>query len=259
MKLETMFNSIDNVIKNNELHAFYQPIYDANDKKIIGAEALARIIKRDGSILSPMNFLPFIEDSVDALKLDWQIIEDVCQFLYSRKKRGLYLVPVSINLSKMHSYEKDFIDKICQIVDKYQLPHEYINFELTEETLSYFADSAHAIMGELREKGFKLFIDDFGVGVFSLDFIRNVDVDALKVDRKVISWEMTSKYDHVILETILFLGNKLGVDVVLEGVENEEQFNRLKNLGGQKMQGFYLSKPIDSRSFDLLLSHSIKK
>ena len=253
MNLQSMFNSIDNVIKNNELHAFYQPVFDVKTRKIVGCEALARIIKRDGKVLSPMTFLPFIEDSIDALALDWHIIEEVCAFLANRKRRGLSIVPISINLSKMHNHEKDFVEKLCLVVDKYKIPHEYINLELTEGTLEYFSESAHDVMSALREKGFKLFVDDFGVGLFSLNFIRNVDIDALKVDRTVISGEISSQKDHIIVETILFLGEKLGVDVILEGVETEEQLKHLQDMGCSKAQGFYLSKPIDPVSFDNLL------
>ena len=253
MNFQSVFNSIDNVIKNNELHAFYQPVYDIKTKKIVGAEALARIIKRDGKVLSPMAFLPFIEDSMDALALDWHIIEEVCMFLANRKSRNLPLIPVSINLSKMHNHENNFVEKLCEMVDKYKIPHEFINLELTEETLEYFSEDAQDIMKELRDKGFKLFVDDFGVGLFSLNFIRNVDIDALKVDRSVIMGEIKSQKDRIIIETIMFLGEKLGVDVILEGVETEQQFNHLRDMGCKKAQGFYLSKPMDVVSFDNLL------
>lgn len=153
----------------------------------------------------------------------------------------------------MHNYEKDFVEKICNVVDKYEIPHQYINFELTEETLAYFAESAHDVMSSLREKGFKLFVDDFGVGAFSLSFIRNVDIDALKVDRTVVMGEMTSEKDRIIIETVLFLGKKLDVDVILEGVETEEQFNHLEKMGCHKAQGFYLSKPMDVVALENLL------
>ena len=258
MNLQSVFHSLDDVIKNNELHAFYQPVYDLKTKKIIGAEALARIIKKDGKVISPMAFLPYIEDSKEALTLDWHIIEEVCSFLNGRKLRGLELVPISINISKMHNYEPDFVEKICKVVDKYSIPHNYIDLELTEETLESFDESVQDIMSKLREKGFKLIVDDFGVGLSSLNFIRTVDIDALKVDRSIVMGEMFSEKDHIIVETILFLGQKLGVDVVLEGVENENQFNRLKEMGCSKVQGFYLSKPIDSLSFEKLLRFSAK-
>ena len=117
MKLDSIFTNINALIKNNELHAFYQPIYDVEDNKIVAAEALARIVKKDGKIYPPNTFLPFIEESIDALTLDYHIIEDVCKLLSERKKRCIPLIPITINISKMHIYENDFVKKVTSLIE----------------------------------------------------------------------------------------------------------------------------------------------
>ena len=253
MGIEAAFRNFDDILRNKELHAFFQPIYNIESGRIIAIEALARIVKKDGNIYSPGSFFSFIEDSKDAVKLDWEIIEQSCKFLSELKRMGLMQVPLSLNLSKMHVFEPHFIQKLVATVDRYDIAHSLIHLELTEDTLNYFSDDSYQKLVELRDQGFKLLVDDFGLGMFSLNFIREVKIDGLKIDRSVIAGDLRSERDHIIVETMLFVGKRLGIDVTFEGIETGDQLNILRKLGCKQGQGFFYSKPISKENLIKLL------
>ena len=247
-RLDTLFINIVEIIAAKELQAYYQPVYDLKERKIVGLEALARIVKKNGEVVPPGRFIPFLEESKDALKLDWAILEDVCSHLAEMKKKGLQLVPVSINFSKMHAIEQDFLDKLCKIVDKYGIDHNLIILEVTEESLEYYADDAKYLVNCIKENGFKLSVDNFGTGISSLSFIRETPFDILKIDRSIVAMSEYSLKDRIIIKTMIELGEALGAVVVLEGIETSAQLEELRGLGCKKAQGFLLSKPMNVAS-----------
>lgn len=238
------FINLDEIIARKELQAYYQPLYDIKTNKIVACEALARIVKENGEIVPPGKFIPFLDESRGALKLDWYILEEVCKMLKELKDSGSKLVPMSINFSKMHALEANFIGKITEIVDKYNVSHNLIQIEVTEENLQYYEDDANYLINELRKQGFKLAVDNFGTGVSSLNFIRSIDFDMLKIDRSMISSPVLTKKDYVIVKAMIELGHNLGLEVVAEGVETKEQVQMLSQIGCTTAQGFYYSKPI---------------
>ena len=239
------FINLDEIIMHKELQAYYQPMYDMGSKKIVACEALARIVKENGEIVPPGKFIPFLDESKDALKLDWYILEEVCAVLKELKESGAQVVPMSINFSKMHALESNFIEKMTGIVDKYGVAHDLIHLEVTEENLLYYEDDANYLINELRKQGFKLAVDNFGTGVSSLNFIRGIDFDILKVDRSMISSPVLTKKDYVIVKAMIELGHDLGLEVVAEGVETKEQVDMLSEIGCTTAQGFFYSKPIN--------------
>ena len=247
--IENNFIDIDKIISDKELCAYYQPIFDTSNNRIVAAEALARIVKSNGEIVPPNNFIPFLEDSKAALKLDWYIVEEVCKLLSELKKAGQRVVPIAINFSKMHAIEEDFIERLDNLTNKYDVDHGLIHIELHEDTLQYLADDTKFIMSSLRSKGYKISVDDFGKGTASLIFIREMEFDLFKIDRSVIAGKLETERDKKIVKALINLGYSLDADVVVQGVETKEQLQILKELGCKHVQGFYLSRPISQVVF----------
>ena len=218
-----------------------------NSNKVIGCETLARLVKANGEIIPPGKFIPFIEESRDALVLDWYILDCACKFLVELRNAKIRLVPISINFSKMHALEPDFINKLLDTVDKYELDHELIKIEFTESDLEYYASDAKFIVNQLREHGFGLVVDNFGTGISSLNFLREFDFDVLKIDRSLISSRTISEKDKIIVKMMIELGGELGMQVVAEGVETKEQADILSAAGCKNAQGFYYSRPVSNK------------
>lgn len=237
-------------LQRREFTAYYQPKVDITTGKVIGAEALCRWI-RDGRMIMPAEFIPVLERGYDICKLDFYMLDQVCRDIRRWLEEGREAVRVSINFSRRHITNPDLFDQIVEIVDRYQIPHEYIEIELTETTTDVEFKALRKTVSGLQEAGFSASVDDFGVGYSSLNLIKVIPWNILKLDKSILptaggNIERESKmFAHVIA-----MAHEIGVICVAEGVETREQLHIMYRYGCRLAQGFLFDKPLPAADFE---------
>lgn len=244
---------MDDALKSQQFEVYYQPKCDIDTGKVIGAEALIRWHHPNEGYLSPAYFIPIFEQNGTCVELDYYVYEQVCRMGRKCLDEGRPIVPVSVNVSRWSLYNEDLVGNIIKIVDKYQLPHEYIEFEITESAFVLEANLLTAFSQHLRENGFKVLIDDFGSGYSSLNSLKDILVDILKIDIKFLPVSKKEKKAEIILSSIIDMGLMLGLGVIAEGVETKEQVELLKTLGCKCVQGYYFYRPMPYTEFQKVL------
>lgn len=242
-------DEVQAAIKNHELQAYYQPQFDAITNNLVGAEALVRWIRPDGSMVMPGDFIPQLEQGDEIRALDWYILEEVCVFLKKQKEDKICSVPIAVNFSRRHVCEDSFIEKLCAIVDRYEVAHSMIDVEITE---SAFVDESEEIsrwIEGVRKEGFRVAIDDFGSGLSSLSFVKDISVDILKIDRALLSRNCEDEKERIVLESIFTFAHRLKLVTVAEGVETREQLGFLRTCSCKVIQGFLFAKPMPAVQF----------
>lgn len=245
-------DEIEMALKNNEFEPYFQPQYRTADKKIYGAEALMRWRKKDGTIVSPSGFIPLAEKNGFVSQLDENMFYMVCKRQRELLDSGIQPVPVSVNMSRQLLYDSMFIEKYIGVMQQFRLPTELIELEITETALFENQDKFLDIINRLHDYGFKILMDDFGTGYSSLMMLKSIPIDIMKLDKTFID-EYNSKTGLNIIKCVTNLANSLDIAVIAEGVELEEQYNLLKDLKCDIIQGFYFSRPIPFDKFKKLL------
>ena len=245
-------DSIREGIRKKEFKAWFQPKFDADTGKVIGAEALARWYKEDGQILSPFHFVEFSEKVGLIQEIDELIIEDVCIKMNEWKKQGIPCIPVSVNLSRAYLNNANSIYSVKKILDKYGISSEYIQLEITESAIVDSEEELSNVIDTMHKLGFTVLLDDFGVGYSSLISINNLNFDILKIDKSFVDTIGTEKGNYI-TKYIIELGKKLGMDIIAEGVETEDEYTFLKKQKCDMIQGYYFSKPLPSEEFKEVL------
>lgn len=257
MKIDINLDNINELIhqalKNKDIKVYYQPKYDALNGKLVGAEALARWIADEKTIISPSIFVPLLESTGLVIELDWYMLDETCRFLSERKKRGDKVVTVSVNFSRIHTKEPDTVKRICEIVDSYGLSHKYIEIEITESALTYSGETVIEFVKNVRDAGFDAAIDDFGSGLSSLNFVKDVPANVLKIDKSLLSGNCENEKERIVLESIFDFANRLKLTTVAEGVETKEQLGFLRTCGCNIIQGYLFAKPMPAGEFSKLL------
>ncbi len=246
---------ITEALELNEFTFFAQPQVDIFTGKIVGAEAL--VLWRDGSkgLISPANFIPALERSNMIYLLDRQIWEKVCQWLRSWLDKGYHPVPISINISRIDIMSFDVPEYLIELLKKYDLPAKYIKAEITESAYAEESQPINSAVSRLQEAGFLVMMDDFGSGYSSLNMLKSIPVNVLKIDMRFleISEDETQK-GIGILESIINMARLMHLPIIVEGVETLNQENILRNLGCRYTQGFYYFKPLPIEQFENLLA-----
>lgn len=251
MKEREMVNHFNLALESDEFQVYFQPKVRLSDKTLCGAEALARWII-DGDLVSPMEFVPVFESEGYITKLDFYILEKTCEFLKKNIDAGIEVVPISVNFSKRHLDEGDFVDHAVSIIDKVGIDHKYIEVELTETEEARDNEIMERFVCEFKKRGIRTAIDDFGTGFSSLNMLKSVDLDVLKVDKNFIPSEEliggTNK-DTVMFESIIDIAQGLGMETVAEGVETEKQLEYVKSADCAVVQGYIFDKPLTEDEF----------
>ena len=252
----TMEENLKKAIKEQQFVLFYQPLYQADNKKIIGAEALIRWPHPTLGNIPPDHFIPIAEDTGLIVTLSAWILEAACMQLKNWKDAGFDQLSLAVNLSAREFKQKDLAKNIKRLLKKLKISPERLELELTERMLIKDDDDTLRIMHEIKDLGVKLSIDDFGVGFSSLSYLKIFPVDKLKIDRsfiKDINEETLGTKDTALLHSIVDLSHGLGLKVVAEGVETEIQSQFLTEAGCDYLQGYYHSKPVDVDTYNKLL------
>ena len=244
---------VETAIANDEFVVYLQPKFDIQKETIKGAEALIRWNYKNKEFLSPARFIPFFEKDGAIGKIDDIVLDKVCAALARWKKEGKPLYPISVNLSRNRLYDKDLISHLTSVVDSYKLPHELIDFELTES--AGYDNTGHMIslLEELRSAGFKISMDDFGTGYSSLSLLTQMPLDTLKIDKSFVdnvSTDREREEDIIVIQHIIALAKELKFMCLAEGAESKPQVDRLRELGCEIIQGYYYSKPIPIKEYE---------
>ncbi len=243
-----------NALRENRFCFYLQPKVDLCSGEIIGAEALARRVDQNGNVINPDMFLEAMEKSGAVIKLDQSICRQVCRFLSNRIENGLPTVPVSVNLSRLHIYDSASVDKLHAIVKEYHVPPELLAFELSEKFLLDEFSGAKQLIDQLRAYGHKVSVDNFGSGCVESGIWQDLRFDCLKMDRVLLSDIPAVRVrNEALMPNIVKIARGLGVKVLCEGVETEEQCLYLLRLGCTVVQGFFFSEAMPPEELGRML------
>ncbi len=247
-------NKIQAAFDHREFQVFLQAKFDTNTLKISGAEALVRWIEADGKMIYPDEFIPLIEQNGYIVSLDHYMLEEVCKHLVDIKERGLEMIPISVNYSRICINQEDFVERVCEVVERYRIPKHLIEIEVTESAIIENKERFKEVLQKLQSKGFLIAMDDFGAGYSSLELLQNYRFDILKLDRSLITSEENIERKQILLQGFLDIAKRLHITTVAEGVETKEQESMLKAIHCDIMQGYYYAKPVDAETFKVMLA-----
>lgn len=249
LKEQVLYGELLRAIKNKEMIIYLQGLYDANEN-IVGAEALVRWNHPTRGILSAGEFVEILEKNGLIVNLDKYIWELACEQLHKWKNEGKDNLFLSVNISAKDFEAIDVCDVLTNLVNKYDISPEKLRLEITETALMRDIDRNLKIIEGLRKKGFIVEIDDFGSGYSSLNMLKDIIADVVKLDMKFLQKCNNEERSKTILQVMVDLIKKLGMQVIVEGVETQEQFNLLKEYKCDVFQGYYLMRPMDVESFE---------
>ena len=234
-------------LHNHEMVVYYQPQYDSINGQMKSAEALVRWKKPDGTIISPFFFIPTAEESDLIMDIDWYVAELSCRTLV--KQNLMPQFPISVNFSRRHIQEENFAEKLSNLLDQYELPHPLIVVEITESAMIGNEDSLLTWIVSIRNAGFKVAIDDFGSGLSSLQFVKDIPADVLKIDKSLLSHNCEDEKERIVLESIFTFAHRLNMKTVAEGVETKEQLGFLRSCDCTRIQGYLYAHPMPEEEY----------
>lgn len=238
-------------LANRDFQVYLQPKVDLRKEKVAGAEALVRWQHPEKGMIPPGDFIPLFEKNGNICKLDCYVFEEVCRLLDRWREEGRELFPISVNLSRQHFRNPDFMEQFVVMADAYRIPKGLLELELTESI--FFDDKGIALVREninkMHELGFKCSLDDFGSGFSSLGLLKEFDVDTIKLDRRFFM-DMSKPKARDVVECLIELSRKLKVQTVAEGIETGEQMEFLKRIQCDMVQGYYYSRPLPAEEFE---------
>jgi len=244
-------------LQNREFLVYYQPQYNHSTGMMVGAEALSRWRNPDKGLIPPGQFIPVFEKSGFITQLDEYVFEEVCAFLRRCLDRGLSVVPISVNLTRYDLFAPGFLDKLADIRERYGVPAKYVRIEITESSALGSSHFINKALAKLHSHGFTVEMDDFGSGYSSLNILKDIDFDIIKLDMSFFEKEQApTGRAGTILSSIVRMVNWLQLPLIVEGVEVAEQADFLRSIGCDHIQGYLYSKPLPEAEFDRLLRES---
>ena len=248
-KTDKIESEMETALFNREFKMYIQPKWDIKEDRLYGGEALVRWMKDDGNMIYPSDFVPVFEKNGFIEQLDIFMLESACKLIRDQLDNKQPIYPISVNQSRMLLNDPDYINRITEMLNKYQIPKGYIELEITESMLFSERDKMISILNELKEVEVQLSMDDFGSGYSSLNLLKDFPFDVLKIDKEFFSEATTSESSVWILRMIIEMAEGLGIRVICEGVETKEQIEMLQKIGCRYVQGYYYSKPIPVERF----------
>lgn len=234
-------------LDNHEFIPYYQPKVDSRTGKLCGAEALVRW-KKDGKMISPMDFVPVMEKNGSVCDLDFYMLEQVCIDIKNWITGGIEPVRVSVNFSRKNLGNPILSEAISNVVEKYEVPKEYIQVEITETLDEYPIEYLIGVVDALHRYGISAAIDDFGTGSSSIGLLKKVKFDILKIDKSFIDYKNDT--EKQLLKDIIHMAHNLGLKIVAEGVEEKEKVKELSEMNCNIIQGYVYDKPLEKIAFE---------
>ena len=226
------------VLEKQELDVYYQPILDSEDYRIIGVEALLRWNHPMKGVISPLTFIPIAEEIGLMNAIGEWVLRTSTNQVQQWQKDGFEDLSLYINLSKTQMVSEEFLATIDLVLKESQFPSDRLQFEITENTVGASPKEVKAFTEQLKNRNLKVALDDFGTGLSSLVYLRELNVDTIKIDRHFIMHIPMNKFDTALLSSIISMCNNLGIELVAEGIETKEQLSFIKKEGCKKLQGF---------------------
>ncbi|MGN0436293.1 MAG: EAL domain-containing protein [Wujia sp.] len=249
-------NSTHGALENNEFCAYVQPKYDILDNTLIGGELLVRWLSPSKGFLEPAAFIPSFEKNGFIYQIDCFMIEEACKSLRKYLDSDIYVLPFSVNLSRITLAHPDFLSRVQEIVEKYYIPHHYIEFEITESIFSEDYDQMIDVLNKLKSMDYIINMDDFGTGYSSLTLLKDLPIDIIKLDHDFLARSAANdKNATSILRSIIEMAHALDIKVVSEGIENVEQLEMLKSINCEIGQGFLFAKPMPIEDYNVLIKN----
>lgn len=250
-----LLSDIQKGIEEDEFTFFIQPQCDIEKTKIVGGESLVRWIRRDGSMVPPGVFIPVLEKNGFVADLDKVVWDKVCKWLRQSIDKGYRPVPLSINVSRIDIFSMDVPEYLMMLMKKYELDVDLLKVEITESAYSENSDKIIRTVKELQEHGFLVMMDDFGSGYSSLNMLKSVPVDVLKMDMRFLEINDNEEEKGVgILESVINMARQMKLPVIVEGVEFKKHEVLLQRMGCRYTQGYYYYKPMSVAAFEELLA-----
>lgn len=246
-------NQLKDAVFHNNFSMCYQPQYYVKTGKLRGVEALIRWREKTGASVSPSVFIPIAEKNGTIVPIGNWVIEESAKAFSQWKTNYCFPMILSINISAIQYKQTDFVETLLNTLNKYQIdPHE-IELEITESILIEDFKEILDKLEQLRDYGIKVSLDDFGTGYSSLSYLKGLPIDTLKIDKSFMDTVLTDNPTKIITESIVSMVKKLGYETIAEGVEMKEQYDYLKEIGCDMIQGYYMSKPVTAKELELLL------
>lgn len=254
-----LLSEIQLALEKEEFTFFAQPQCDISTGKIVGAESLVRWNHSEKGLISPGVFIPVLEKNGFIADLDRYVWKKVCQWLRSWIDRGYHPVPVSINVSRLDIFSMDVPEYLLELLRTYELPARLLKVEITESAYAESNDKIIKAVKNLQDAGFLVMMDDFGSGYSSLNMLKNVNVDVIKIDMRFLDIDEQEEEKGIgILESVVNMASQMGLPIIVEGVETQRQERFLLDMGCRYTQGFYYYKPLPIPQFEELLSDERK-
>ena len=250
---------MESALANGEFKAYFQPKYQVSTGEIVGAEALVRWDSPQSGFMSPGKFIPLFEHNGFIINLDQYIFETVCRNIREWLDKGVKVVPISVNVSRLQFYRIDFVKRYTKIKEKYDIPDGLLELEFTESIVFENLAILRKIVLNLKKAGFSCSIDDFGSGYSSLNILKNLPMDTLKLDRLFFVGSENITRDKALISSVITMSRALNMKTVAEGIENWAQVAFLKEIGCDIIQGYVYSEPIPHARFTNLLEGNRRK
>lgn len=254
MEQQEFLNDVDKAIENDEFEVWFQPQINYKTGDLIGAEALIRWRHPQKGLITPGLFVPVFENSARISDVDKYMIIKTCAYM----RRWMSLMPekpiiVSVNLSRLDIRRPDFAKRLKALVESYGIPAGNMRLEITENAYMEDSETIISTVKNLKDEGFIIEMDDFGSGYSSLNILKDIDIDILKLDMNFLAGEKNTEKSKVIISSVISMASALGLPVIAEGVETKEQSDMLLGFGCEQMQGYYFSKPIPAEEYENML------
>ena len=249
LRRQAITDVMEDALAEGQFEIYLQPKYSIRDEKLAGAEALVRWNHPEWGMQSPAEFIPLFEQNGFITKLDQFVWNRACACLREWDDKGYPPISISVNVSRADIYQADITDLLTKTVKRYGLSPERLHLEITESAYTENPEQLIQTVGDLRDLGFVVEMDDFGSGYSSLNMISKMPIDVLKLDMKFIQNETAKRLKGGILRFIIDLARWMKLSVVAEGVETKEQADILKEMGCDMIQGYYINKPLPGDCF----------
>lgn len=248
-----VLNNIDRAIRKGFIKVYYQPVMDSKDNRLCGCEALVRWIDPEQGLMPPGAFVSILEESRQIHKLDKCVWELVCRDMSDSLEKGLPVVPVSLNFSRLDFELMDPLGELEALVSQYNIPRDNLHVEITESALTSDDFNLEQYIDMFHEKGYEIWLDDFGSGYSSLNVLKDFKFDLIKLDMLFLRNFGEREESRIILRNIVKMADELGMATLCEGVETNDAVDYLKSIGCGRLQGYFFGKPIPYSEFKGLL------
>lgn len=253
IKEQEITNEMKTALEEEQFMIYLQPKYELQTNMLTGAEALVRWNHPRNGMIPPADFIPLFERNGFITSLDYYVWEKVCQYIRTWLDSGYKVFPISVNVSRVNLYNPNLIDSIIQLVKKYDIPPHLLNLELTESAYSDNPMVMSETMTKLQDYGFIIMMDDFGSGYSSLNVLKDIAVDVLKIDMKFLANTKIPGRGENIIASVIRMAKWLNIPVVAEGVETKLQIDFLRSIGCEYVQGYYFAHPMPVDRYETLL------